>query len=63
MLSDGNGEFTAAMGLPMDGSGVGLAPAPSATPPSSKTGSSPGSGWSRAPVSTASSAEEVLAAL
>jgi peroxiredoxin len=24
MLADGNGEFTAAMGLPMDGSGFGL---------------------------------------
>ena len=40
MLADGNGEFTEAMGLTMDGSGFGLGPlAPSATPPSSRTAS------------------------
>ena len=47
MLADGNGDFTQAMGLTMDGSGFGLGHVRSATPPSLRTASSPGWPWSR----------------
>ncbi len=51
LLADGNGEFTAAVGLEMDGSGLDSAPAPSAMPWCWRTAWSPSCSSSRAAVS------------
>jgi len=63
MLSDGNGEFTAAMGLPMDGSGVGLGARSQRYAAVIDDGIVTWLGVEPGPGLAASSAEEVLAAL
>jgi peroxiredoxin len=63
MLSDGNGEFTAAMGLPMDGSGVGLGSRSQRYAAVIDDGVVTWLGVEPGPGLAASSAEEVLAAL
>jgi peroxiredoxin len=63
MLSDGNGEFTAAMGLPMDGSGVGLGSRSQRYAAVIDDGIVTWLGVEPGPGLSASSAEEVLAAL
>ena len=63
MLSDGNGEFTAAVGLPMDGSGVGLGSRSQRYAAIIDDGIVTWLGVEPGPGLSASSAEEVLAAL
>jgi glutaredoxin/glutathione-dependent peroxiredoxin len=63
MVSDGNGEFTAAMGLPMDGSGVGLGSRSQRYAAIIDDGIVTWLGVEPGPGLNASSAEEVLAAL
>jgi peroxiredoxin len=63
MLSDGNGEFTAAMGLGMDGSGVGLGARSQRYAAIIDEGVVTWLGVEPGPGLSASSAEEVLAAL
>lgn len=63
MLSDGNGEFTAAMGLPMDGSGVGLGSRSQRYAAIIEDGVVTWLGVEPGPGLNASSAEAVLAAL
>src|SRR6202789_2363845 len=63
MLSDGNGEFTAAMGLPMDGSGIGLGSRSQRYAAIIDDGIVTWLGVEPGPGLSASSAEEVLAAL
>jgi peroxiredoxin len=63
MLSDGNGEFTAAMGLAMDGSGVGLGSRSQRYAAIIEDGIVTWLGVEPGPGLSASSAEEVLAAL
>jgi peroxiredoxin len=63
MLSDGNGEFTAAVGLPMDGSGVGLGARSQRYAAIIDDGVVTWLGVEPGPGLSASSAEEVLAAL
>jgi peroxiredoxin len=63
MLSDGNGEFTAAMGLAMDGSGIGLGPRSQRYAAIIEDGIITWLGVEPGPGLSASSAEEVLAAL
>jgi peroxiredoxin len=63
MLADGNGEFTAAMGLPMDGSGFGLGSRSQRYAAIIEDGVVTWLGVEPGPGLNASSAEEVLAAL
>jgi len=63
MLSDGNGEFTAAVGLPMDGSGIGLGARSQRYAAIIDDGIVTWLGVEPGPGLSASSAEEVLAAL
>src|SRR5580692_5015285 len=63
MLADGNGEFTAAMGLPLDGSGVGLGSRSQRYAAIINDGIVTWLGVEPGPGLNASSAEEVLAAL
>ena len=63
MLSDGNGEFTAAVGLAMDGSGVGLGARSQRYAAIIDDGIVTWLGVEPGPGLAASSAEEVLAAL
>jgi peroxiredoxin len=63
MLSDGNGDFTAAMGLAMDGSGVGLGSRSQRYAAIIDDGVVTWLGVEPGPGLAASSAEEVLAAL
>ena len=63
MVSDGNGEFTAAMGLEMDGSGVGLGSRSQRYAAIIDDGIVTWLGVEPGPGLNASSAEEVLAAL
>jgi len=63
MLADGNGEFTAAMGLPMDGSGFGLGSRSQRYAAIIEDGVVTWLGVEPGPGLSASSAEEVLAAL
>ena len=63
MVSDGNGEFTAAMGLGMDGSGVGLGPRSQRYVTIIENGIVTWLGVEPGPGLSASSAEAVLAAL
>jgi glutaredoxin/glutathione-dependent peroxiredoxin len=63
MLSDGNGEFTAAVGLPMDGSGLGLGSRSQRYAAIIEDGTVTWLGVEPGPGLSASSAEEVLAAL
>jgi peroxiredoxin len=63
MLADGNGEFTAAMGLPLDGSGVGLGSRSQRAAAIINAGIVTWLGVEPGPGLNASSAEEVLAAL
>jgi peroxiredoxin len=63
MLADGNGEFTAAMGLPMDGSGFGLGSRSQRYAAIIEDGTVTWLGIEPGPGLNASSAEEVLAAL
>jgi glutaredoxin/glutathione-dependent peroxiredoxin len=63
MLSDGNGEFTAAVGLPMDGSGIGLGSRSQRYAAILDDGIVTWLGVEPGPGLAASSAEEVLAAL
>jgi glutaredoxin/glutathione-dependent peroxiredoxin len=63
MLSDGNGEFTAAMGLAMDGSGIGLGSRSQRYAAIIEDGIVTWLGVEPGPGLNASSAEEVLAAL
>lgn len=63
MLADGNGEFTAAMGLAMDGSGIGLGSRSQRYAAIIEDGIVTWLGVEPGPGLKASSAEEVLAAL
>jgi peroxiredoxin len=63
MLSDGNGEFTSAMGLAMDGSGIGLGSRSQRYAAIIEDGIVTWLGVEPGPGLKASSAEEVLAAL
>jgi glutaredoxin/glutathione-dependent peroxiredoxin len=63
MLSDGNGDFTAAVGLPMDGSGAGLGSRSQRYAAIIEDGIVTWLGVEPGPGLNASSAEEVLAAL
>jgi peroxiredoxin len=63
MLADGNGEFTEAMGLPMDGSGFGLGSRSQRYAAIIEDGTVTWLGVEPGPGLNASSAEEVLAAL
>jgi glutaredoxin/glutathione-dependent peroxiredoxin len=63
MLADGNGEFTEAMGLPMDGSGFGLGHRSQRYAAILQDGIVTWLGVEPGPGLNASSAEEVLAAL
>jgi peroxiredoxin len=63
MLADGNGEFTEAMGLPMDGTGFGLGHRSQRYAAIIEDGIVTWLGVEPGPGLNASSAEEVLAAL
>ena len=63
MLADGNGEFAAAMGLTMDGSGIGLGSRSQRYAAIIEDGTVTWLGVEPGPGLAASSAEEVLAAL
>ena len=63
LLADGNGEFTAAVGLPMDGSGVGLGARSQRYAAIIEDGVVTWLGVEPGPGLAASSVEEVLAAL